>query len=103
MGTTPKKTPTATVRGKGRVTIPEEVRLALDVQEGERFEVSVTDDGSILLRRRVEIDPDQAWFWTPEWQGRMRESLADIAAGSTTVYLSDDEFLAALDEHIESD
>jgi AbrB family looped-hinge helix DNA binding protein len=91
------------VRAKGRVTIPEDVRLALNVQEGERFEVSVTDDGSILLRRRVEIDPEQAWFWTPAWQGRMRESLADIAGGRTTVYRSDDEFLAALDEHIESD
>ncbi len=86
------------MRGKGRVTIPEEVRLALDVREGERFDVSITEDGSILLRRRVEIDPDQAWFWTPAWQARVQEGLADAAAGRTTHHESGEAFLASLDE-----
>ncbi|WP_435589786.1 hypothetical protein [Micromonospora aurantiaca (nom. illeg.)] len=26
-------------------------------------------------------DPDQAWFWTPEWQAGEREADADLAAG----------------------
>jgi len=26
-------------------------------------------------------DPDQAWFWTPEWQQREREADAEIRAG----------------------
>lgn len=30
---------------------------------------------------RVEIDPDQAWFWTDEWQQKEREADEDIAAG----------------------
>ncbi len=29
----------------------------------------------------VEIDPAQAWFWTPEWQAHEREADEDIAAG----------------------
>lgn len=45
-----------------------------------------------------EADPDQAWFWTPEWQAKEREADADIAAGRGTFYDSTDAFLAALDE-----
>lgn len=44
-----------------------------------------------------EIDPDQAWFWTPEWQEGEREADADLAAGQGSIYYSDEEFLAALE------
>ena len=44
------------------------------------------------------IDPDQAWFWTPEWQAKEREADADLAAGRGTFYDSAEEFLADLDE-----
>lgn len=44
-----------------------------------------------------ERDPDQAWFWTPQWQAREREADEEIAAGHTTYYESGEEFLAALD------
>ena len=27
------------------------------------------------------VDPDQAWFWTPEWQAGERKADAEIAAG----------------------
>jgi len=27
------------------------------------------------------IDPDQAWFWTPEWQAKEREVDEEMAAG----------------------
>lgn len=54
----------------------------------------------MLLRGIIKgpIDPDQAWFWTPEWQAGEREADADIAAGRGTRYRGDEEFLAALDE-----
>lgn len=41
--------------------------------------------------------PDQAWFWTPEWQAGEAEADADLAAGRSTVHHSEDEFLEALD------
>ncbi len=44
-----------------------------------------------------EIDPKQAWFWTPEWQEGEREADEDIAAGRVTRYDSDEQFLAALE------
>lgn len=45
-------------------------------------------------------DPDQAWFWAPEWQEMEREADADLAAGRLTGYESDEDFLAALDERM---
>ncbi|MDN5934218.1 MAG: hypothetical protein L0I24_24630 [Pseudonocardia sp.] len=41
--------------------------------------------------------PDQAWYWTPEWQAGEVEADADLAAGRSTKHGSADEFLAALD------
>lgn len=41
----------------------------------------------------IEIDPEQAWFWTEEWQAREREASADIAAGRVSSYDSIEEFL----------
>ena len=53
------------------------------------------------VRRHVEQeekDPDQAWFWTPEWQEKEREADAAIAAHEGTFFTSEEAFLASLDE-----
>ncbi len=39
---------------------------------------------------------DQRWFWTEDWQSGEREANAAIAAGETTVFDSDEDFVAAL-------
>ncbi|HCP62470.1 MAG TPA: hypothetical protein DIU14_08390 [Actinobacteria bacterium] len=56
-------------------------------------------EGASLLIERVllrEVDPAQAWVWTPEWQDQLRQSLADLAAGRTRRYASGEDFLEAL-------
>ena len=81
---------------KGQLTIPAEVRKAAGLQPGHILAIEVTDQGIIL--RPIEIDPEQAWFWTPEWQAKEREADEAIAAGRGTLYLSDEEFLASLED-----
>lgn len=39
------------------------------------------------------LDPDQAWFWTEEWQAGEHEADAEIAAGRGQVYEDAEEFL----------
>jgi len=39
------------------------------------------------------IDPEQAWFWTREWQAKEREADDDLAAERVTTYETDAEFL----------
>lgn len=43
-------------------------------------------------------DPDQAWFWEPDWQTGEREASVQIAAGGLTVYDSAEVMFADLDE-----
>jgi hypothetical protein len=57
------------------------------------------EGAGVLLRGIIKgpIDPDQAWFWTPEWQAKEREADADIAAGRGVHFGSDEEFIAHLE------
>lgn len=84
------------VRPKGQITIPEEVRRALRLEEGDLVDV-VIEDGSIVLRPKRLIEASQAWFWTDAWQAGEREASTDIDAGRVTRYKSDDEFLRSLE------
>jgi antitoxin PrlF len=85
----------ATLRAKGQLTLPEEIRKAARLEEGDLFDAELTADG-ILLRPRRVIDTTQAWFWSPEWQAGEREADADRDAGRVETFASGDKFLDAL-------
>lgn len=86
------------VREKGQVTLPAAVREQAHLGKGSVVEVSVTPDGAVLLRPKLLVDPEDAWYWTPEWQAGEREVDEDIAHNGPGPYLTEGEFLAALDE-----
>lgn len=85
------------LRKKNIMTIPREIADRLHLVEGDEFIVT-EEGGRIVLTPALSIPADQAWFWTPTWQARIAEAEADRIAGNTTVYGSEDEFLASLDE-----
>ena len=60
--------------------MPEAIRSAARLEEGDLLEAEITADG-ILLRPQRFIDATQAWFWTPTWQAGEREADSDRAAG----------------------
>lgn len=94
---------TAALRSRGAVTIPQDIREQLDLEEGDQFVVTVEDDRIVLTPTSI-IPDDQAWFWTPEWQAGEREVDEAIARGEKgRVFYSSEEFLAALDESIKGD
>lgn len=84
-----------TLRAKGQVTLPEEIRTAAQLEEGDLLDAELTPEG-ILLRPRKVIDATQAWFWSPEWQEGEREADADRAAGRTELFETDQDFVEAL-------
>jgi hypothetical protein len=61
---------------------------------------TAVEGAGAFLRGVIEgpIDPDQGWFWTPEWQRKEHEAEADKAAGAVDRFESDEAFLAALDQ-----
>ena len=58
-------------------------------------------DGAAIMLGEISagrIDPEQAWYWTREWQAKEREADDDRAAGRVTRFETDEDFLRALDE-----
>lgn len=58
-------------------------------------------DGAAIMLGEISagrIDPEQAWYWTREWQAKEREADDDRTAGHVSRYASDEDFLTALDE-----
>jgi hypothetical protein len=48
----------------------------------------------------VERDPDQAWFWTPEWQAGERQADEDLRTGNFDDFDTMDDFIALLKREI---
>ncbi|MGI8998365.1 MAG: AbrB/MazE/SpoVT family DNA-binding domain-containing protein [Candidatus Limnocylindria bacterium] len=83
------------VRPKGQITLPDSVRKAARLSEGDYLEISV-ESGAIVMRPKKLIDADQAWFWTEAWQRGEHEASEDIAHGRTRRSASGDTFLDSL-------
>lgn len=69
----------------------------------DRLPDRAVDGAAVFLEEIAEgrIDPDQAWFWTREWQEKEREVDEAIARGERgTVYESDEAFLSALEDRM---
>src|SRR4051794_17025053 len=85
-----------TLRNRGQVTLPAEVRAALHVEEGDDLEFTIDDSGHVSVRGLRLVPTDQAWFWTEEWQRGEREATAQIAAGRLKTFESGADFLDSL-------
>ncbi len=68
------------VRKKAQVTLPQSVRQALNIEEGDFLDVRV-EGGEIVLRVKKLVDKEQAWFWSKRWQEGEKEAEEDIRSG----------------------
>lgn len=88
----------ARIRGdRHQVTLPAEIREALNVHSGDEIEFTVAEDGSVTVRGYTSVPADQAWFYTPHWQAGEHQADQEIAAGEGDYYATAEEFLASLD------
>jgi AbrB family looped-hinge helix DNA binding protein len=60
----------ARLRTKSQLTLPEEIRRALRVQEGDEVEFRVTGDGVITVRGYISVPTDLAWLYAAHQGGR---------------------------------
>lgn len=86
----------ATMRPKGQLTLPAEVRAALGIEEGDEVEFSALEDGTVIVRGLKMVPADQAWFWTPSWQSGEREASEQVSVGRVSRDLSTEDFLSSL-------
>jgi antitoxin MazE len=85
------------VRKKAQITLPQEIRKKLGIEEGDFIDFE-DHDGEIVLRAKKLIDNDQAWFWTKRWQEGEREAEEDIKAGRVHSFATFEEGIAFLHE-----
>ena len=74
------------VRRKAQLTLPEEIRRALRVSEGDEIEFVAYADGTITLRGYVSVPSDQAWFFTSLGLAGKQQADSEIAAGGGTMH-----------------
>ena len=86
------------LRQKGQITLPAEVREALQVEDGDEIEFELTPDGRVLMSGLKMIPADQAWFWTESWQEAEREASAQLTRGEGQVSTTSEDFLKSLDD-----
>ena len=92
----------ARLRAKRQLTLPDEVRDILNIDEGEELAFLLTEQGQIIVEKVNTIPPEQAWFWSERWQRLERTAEADIEAGRVHSFDNIDEAIAALDGGIEN-
>jgi hypothetical protein len=66
-----------------------------DLNKDYNRQLFMRETGLTIPLLKEQPDADQMWFWTPKWQDMEREAEADIEAGRTERFESDEEFLAS--------
>jgi AbrB family looped-hinge helix DNA binding protein len=85
-----------TLRAKGQLTLPDDIRKAAKLEEGDLIEAEVTESGEVILRPLATIDRSQAWFWTPEWQAGEHEATEEARRGEGERFETGTDFLDSL-------
>lgn len=87
----------STLREKGQLTLPAEIRSALHIDSGDEVEFVLLASGDVVLRGLKMIPADQAWFWTESWQRGERQASEEIAAGKVETFKDEESFLTFLE------
>lgn len=82
---------------EGQVPIPDDIRRAVHLEDGDEVQFEVTDEG-ILLRPIRDPKLDLSWFETPEGAARLKEAVHAVASGQPWIFESGEEFVATLEQ-----
>jgi AbrB family looped-hinge helix DNA binding protein len=68
------------VKKNFQITIPQNLRRIIRLVVGDYVEMDIQDD-TLVIRPVKVVHPDQAYFFTKEWQEKEAEADQDIAEG----------------------
>ena len=95
-GHPPRVSARARLRPKAQLTLPEAIRGALHIGEGDELEFAIQEDGTITVRGYVSVPSDQAWFFTPQELAGNERAHDEIAAGGGKAHPSTSAMFAHL-------
>lgn len=81
---------------RGVVYMPKEIMTEFHLNEGDYLEAYGTPEG-IVLKPKVFVDKDQAWFWTKQWQNGEKEADKDVKAGKVATHANAGDFVKAME------
>ena len=84
-----------TLGKNAQITLPAAIIEAARLKDGDLLDCDIRD-GQIILTPKNNIEPCDAWFWSPQWQQAEQEAQHDIDTGNVVEYESVDELLANL-------
>lgn len=68
------------LKQNSQVTIPKNIIDKLKLKTGDNLEIRIEND-EIKLKPVLIIDRSQAWYWSEEWQDKLREANKDLKLG----------------------
>ena len=68
------------LKQNSQVTIPKNIIDKLKLKIGDNLEITIENDG-IKLKPVLIIDRSQAWYWSEEWQSKVKEADMDLKQG----------------------
>ena len=72
-----------------QITLPAKLRKKFSIKEGDYLEADVKSGAFIFKPKKIvddEHDPEQAWFWTKEWQKKEKEVDEYIKKGKVKTF-----------------
>ena len=88
---------TTLVRQHYQITLPADVRKRIAIRVGDPVEVTLQDDGEIVIKPLKTIHASQAWFWTQAHQAAEHEAEVERRAGKIKRAKSAKHLIHALD------
>ena len=72
---------------KGQVSIPKNVRKALNLKTGDELDFKIEGNNVLLIPvKTIKIPRDEEWFWTKEWQEKEKEADEALKKGEYKEY-----------------
>lgn len=88
-----------TISAKGQIAIPKDIRESLDIKAGDKFTIEIKNKAITLKPAiTITIPKEQAYFWTPEIQSKIKTAKKEFQEGKHKEYTVD-AFLNELDKN----
>lgn len=67
------------LKQNSQITIPKSIVDKLKLKSGDRLDLIMEND-EIKLKPVLVIDRSQAWYWSKEWQDKIKEADKELAS-----------------------
>jgi len=85
------------LKNNSQITIPKSIVEKLKLKAGDNFTIEVEND-EIKLKPVIIIDRTQAWYWSKEWQDKIKEADIELKQGKAKHTNDVDDLIRQLEE-----